>query len=136
MAVRAGNGDVTKTNRLWHQVDRNPQRVGSGVIVGDHIYIVNEDGIAWCMELATGEKLWEQRLNKAANTWGSMVHVDGRLYILTHSGTTYALEPSPSQCKILAENDLGERTRSSLAFSDGQVFARTHDALWCIEEKK
>lgn len=133
LAAKAGQGDVTDSNRLWHHVDRNPQRVGSGVIVGEHIYIVNEDGIAWCMEVATGKKLWEERLSKAANTWGSMVHVDGRLYILTYSGLTYVLEPNPSQCKILAENDLGEPTRSSLAFSDGQIFVRTHRALWCIE---
>jgi outer membrane protein assembly factor BamB len=135
LAVRAGHGDLT-AKRLWHITDRNPQRVGSGVIVGDHIYIVNEDGIAACMELLSGKTVWEKRLARAANTWGSMVHVDGRLYILAHSGMTYVLEPNPAECKILAENDLGERTRSSLAFSNGQVFARTHNALWCIEEKK
>jgi outer membrane protein assembly factor BamB len=135
MAVRAGSGDVTEKNRLWHHPS-NPQRVGSGVIVGQHIYIVNEPGVAWCLELETGKRLWEQRLEKAANTWGSMVHVDGRLYILTHSGLTNVLEPNPEKCSILAENDLGERTRSSLVFSNGQVFVRTHQALWCIEEKK
>ena len=134
LAVRAGNGDLT-AHRLWHHPS-NPQRVGSGVIVDGHIYIVNENGVAWCLELDSGKTLWEQRLERAANTWGSMVHVDGRLYILTHSGLTYVIEPNPTECKILAENDLGERTRSSLAFSDGQVFARTHQALWCIEEKK
>ena len=133
LAVRVGNGDLTEKNRLWHHPG-NPQRVGSGVIVDKHIYIVNENGVAWCLDLETGDKKWEQRLEKAANTWGSMVHVDGRLYILTHSGLTYVLEPNPSECKILAENDLGERTRSSLVFSDGQVFARTHNALWCIEK--
>lgn len=135
-AVRAGNGDVTETNRLWYH-ERNPQRVGSGVIVDKHIYILNEPGFAWCLELETGKKVWESdRLAKAANTWGSMVHVDGRLYILTHGGLTYVLEANPSELKILAENDLGERTRSSLVFSNGQMFARTHNALWCIEEKK
>jgi outer membrane protein assembly factor BamB len=44
LAVRAGgSGDVTKTHRLWHH-PRNPQRIGSAVIVGDHAYLVNEPG--------------------------------------------------------------------------------------------
>src|SRR5205085_808131 len=44
-----GKGDVTETLRLWLQDKPNPQRVGSGVIVGDHVYIYNEPGIAWCL---------------------------------------------------------------------------------------
>ncbi|HZL88611.1 MAG TPA: PQQ-binding-like beta-propeller repeat protein [Pirellulaceae bacterium] len=136
LAARAGNGDVTEKNRLWHHPS-NPQRIGSGVIVGDHIYMVNENGAMWCLELETGKRLWEERLEQSGGqTWGSLSYADGRLYILTLSGMTYVIEANPSQCKILAENDVGERTRSSLAFSDGQVFVRTHQALWCIEEKK
>ena len=30
-----GSGNVTETNRLW-RVERNPQRIGSGVILGEH----------------------------------------------------------------------------------------------------
>lgn len=133
LAARAGNGDVTETNRLWHRPS-NPQRIGSGVIVGEHIYMVNENGAMWCLELETGKQLWEERLERSGGqTWGSLTYVDGKLYILTLSGLTYVIEANPSQCKILAENDVKERTRSSLAFSDGQVFVRTHESLRCIE---
>jgi outer membrane protein assembly factor BamB len=105
--------------------------------VGEHIYMVNENGAMWCLELETGKQLWEERLERSGGqTWGSLTYVDGKLYILTLSGVTYVIEPNPSQCKILAENDVGERTRSSLAFSDGQVFVRTHESLRCIEEQK
>jgi outer membrane protein assembly factor BamB len=136
LAARAGEGDVTEKNRLWHRPS-NPQRIGSGVIVGEHIYMVNENGAMWCLELESGKQLWEGRLDKSGGqTWGSLSYVDGRLYILGLSGMTYVMEANPSKLTILAENDLGERTRSSLAFSDGQVFVRTHESLWCIEEKK
>lgn len=136
LAARAGSGDVTEANRLWLH-ERNPQRIGSGVVIGEHIYMVNENGAMWCLELATGKRLWEKRLERSGGqTWGSLTYVDGKLYILTLSGLTYVIEPNPAECQILAENDLGERTRSSLAFSDGQIFARTHEALWCIEASK
>ena len=64
-----------------------------------------------------------------------MVHVDGRLYISNKAGTTYVLEPNPQECKILAENKLGELTRASPAFSNGQIFIRTYENLYCIEAK-
>jgi len=52
------------------------------------------------------------------------------------NGETIVLEPNPTKCVALAENPLGELTRASLAFSDGQVFARTYQHLYCIEEPK
>ena len=43
------------------------------------------------------------------------------------------LEPNPEECKVLAENKLGEQTEASPAFSNGQIFIRTHQSLYCIE---
>ena len=127
-----GNGDVTEDNMAWTHVDRkmNPQRVGSGIIVGNHIYILNETGMAWCLDLTTGEKLWEQRLG--GKSWSSMAHVDGRLYVNNMDGKTFVLKPTPEKCEVLAENELGELTRGSLAFSNGQIFVRTYKHLYCI----
>jgi outer membrane protein assembly factor BamB len=135
MAVRTGgDGDVTATHRLWQHEERrlNPQRVGSGVIVGGHLYILHDSGIAWCMEIETGKIAWEQRL---APSWSSMCHVDGRLYVAAMNGTTFVVEPDPTECKVIAWNSLGEMTRASLAFSNGDVFIRTYEALYCIGER-
>lgn len=132
LAVRTGGtGDVTTTHRLWRNEARklNPQRVGSGVVVGEHLYILNEPGIAWCMELMTGEVVWEHRLGK---TWSSMCFAAGRLYVVDMEGTTYVLEPTPEECRVLAQNPVDELTRGSLAFSDGEIFLRTYETLYCI----
>jgi len=133
MAVRTGGkGDVTATHRRWHNEGNklNPQRVGSGVIVGDHLYILQDSGAAWCIDVKTGKVAWEKRLGKS---WSSMILADGRLYAPNMEGTTFVLEPNPKECKVLAENPLDELTRGSLAISDGQVFVRTHENLYCIE---
>ena len=138
LGVRSGGkGDVTETHRLWHHEARNPQRVGSGVAVGDYVYIMNEPGNTVCLDAKTGETKWEQRVGNTGNNWSSMCYADGRLYIVNRDGVTYVLEPNPQECKILAENDIGrELTRASLAISDGQIFLRTHENLYCIEAKK
>ena len=131
IAVKTGGkGDVTESHRLWWHQNKNPQRVGSGVIVDGNIYILNENGIAWCLDLESGEKLWEHRLG--GKTWASMSHVDGRLYVSNEDGTTYVLEVNPEECKVIAENHLDELTRASHAFTNGQVFIRTYKQLWCI----
>lgn len=133
IAVRkGGTGDVTDSHLLWVHDKKNPQRVGSGVLVGGYVYILNENGIAWCIDAATGEKKWEERLGGRA--WSSMSHVDGRLYVSNQDGTTFVLEPTPDECKVLAENHLDELTRASHAFADGQIFIRTYQHLWCVGE--
>ena len=57
LAVKSGGkGDVTETHRLWHHVmPKPPQRVGSGVVVDEHIYIHNEPYVS-CIDVRTGEK--------------------------------------------------------------------------------
>lgn len=136
IAVKLGGaGDVTEANRLWHHTQKNPQRVGSGVLTGGKIFILNEPGIFWCLDAKTGEKHWEQRLG-SGNAWSSTILVDGRLYCTNSKGTTFVLEPNASECKILAENEIGEQTHASLAFSNGQVFMRTFQHLYCFEAAK
>jgi len=45
------------------------------------------------------------------------------------------LRASP-RYQLLGVNALGEMTQSSMAFSNGEIFIRTYQALWCISEKK
>jgi outer membrane protein assembly factor BamB len=134
LAVRAGgNGDVTKTHRLWRQAKGIPQRIGSPVIVGKYAYLIDEPGTGRCFEPATGKDLWEGRRVTGA-TWGTPVYVAGRLYVTNVRGETVVFEPSP-EYKQLARNRLGEMTRASLAVSDGELFLRTYKHLWCIGGK-
>ena len=136
IAVKLGGaGDVTEANRLWHHTKKNPQRVGSGVLTEGKIFILNEPGIFWCLDAKSGEKHWGERLG-SGNAWSSTVLVDGRLYSTNSKGTTFVLEPSTEGCKILAENEMGEQTHASLAFSNGQVFMRTFQHLYCFEAAK
>jgi outer membrane protein assembly factor BamB len=135
IAVRAGGeGDVTETHRLWEHKG-NPQRVGSGIVVGEHIFILNEPGIAWCLVAKTGEKLWEKRLG-SKSSWSSMCFSAGKLYATNMDGHTFVMEPDSTECKIVQENEIGELTRASLAFSGPLVFQRTYKHLYCFEQKQ
>ncbi|HYT87475.1 MAG TPA: PQQ-binding-like beta-propeller repeat protein, partial [Gemmataceae bacterium] len=50
LAVKlGGKGDITK-DRLWHHAKSNPQRIGSGVIIGQHVYMLEENGTPHCFD--------------------------------------------------------------------------------------
>jgi outer membrane protein assembly factor BamB len=137
MGVRAGGkGDVTKTHQLWTR-PREKQRIGSGVMVNGHVYILNEDGIAQCIEARKGKVIWEERLRGPGGngkSWSSMVAVGDKLYAINQSGDAFILRAAP-RYQLLAVNSLGEMTQSSMAFSNGEVFVRTYKSLWCINGK-
>jgi outer membrane protein assembly factor BamB len=130
-----GQGNVTETNRKWrHDRPRNPQRIGSGMIVGEHYYIANADnqGSIECREVRTGQQRWEVRRTSSGPHWASMLMADGRLYATGQRGVTRVFEPDPTTYKELAVNDLGGRTHATPAISDGEIFIRTWDKLYCI----
>ena len=132
-----GEGDVT-AKRLFHEQRMKKHTIGSPVIKDGHIYLCVTDGFLQCYELATGKMVFEERLpatGGSSATWGSPVLVGDRLYVVNQSGDTLLLRAAPKY-EILASNPLGELSNSTPAFSDGQVFIRTHAALYCVAEGK
>ena len=124
------------THQLWTR-PKEKQRIGSGVLTGGHVYILNEDGVAQCIEARKGKVVWEERLKgKGAKggSWSSIVVADGKLYATNQSADTFILKASP-KFELLATNSLDEMTQSSLAVSNGDIFIRTYEHLWCISDK-
>jgi len=127
-----GAGDVTASNRLW--LDKQPQRIGSGVVVDGYVFIVNAGpGTAQCMECQTGKIRWTERLD-GGESWGSVVLAAGRLYVTSRRGVTSVFRPDPEKFELLAMNEMGEPSNATPAISDGQIFLRTGSHLYCIAE--
>ncbi|MBT4867380.1 MAG: PQQ-like beta-propeller repeat protein [Planctomycetaceae bacterium] len=130
-----GKGDIT-SDRLWLH-PRATQRVGSGVVIDNHIYIVEESGIPHCYDLNSGAEVWQvKKRPNGGKTWGSMVYANARLYVLMKNGSTLVFAAGPKY-ELLATNKLaaGAATNSSLAVSDGEIFLRTFKNLYCITQK-
>jgi hypothetical protein len=60
------------------------------------------------------------------------VAADGRVYLVEESGKTYVIEAG-REFKLVATNDVGERTLASAAISGGLIFLRTDDHLLAIK---
>ncbi len=44
-------GEFYRTRKLWLTKTPAPQRIGTGVVVGKHVFMANENGAAQCIEL-------------------------------------------------------------------------------------
>src|SRR5262249_48984710 len=119
---------------VWHE-PKSKLRLGSGVVHKGHIYVNDMEGIAQCLELATAKVVWEERLKASGTsneTWSSMIlTADERIYMLNQAGDTFVLAAGP-RFELLATNSLGETTNASTVISDGEIFVRTHEHLWCV----
>ena len=135
LSVKAGGqGDVTKTHRLWH-LPKVSQRIGSGVVYQGHHYILSDGGIAECRDLKTGQMVWNERLKGPGPTgqnWSSIVlTADGLCYAVNQGGDAFIFRASP-KFELLATNSIGEKVIGSMAMSEGQIFIRGYKHLWCI----
>ena len=130
-----GSGNITATHRVWREEQKQPQRIGSGVIVDGHIFISNADGpmALQCIELATGKVKWNQRLG--GGFWGSVVQADGRLYGTNQRGVTHVFAADSGAFNSIAENALEEPSNSTPAIVSGRIYIQTHGHLWCIESE-
>lgn len=129
-----GQGNITEKAQLWRQDRRNPQRIGSGVIIDGLMYMANTDGTVECLDPRTGEQKWKDRLS-GGSLWGSIVAVGDNLYVTSQRGDTVVFKANPEKLEEIAVNSLRENSNSTIAVSDGQIFLRTFKALYCIGEK-
>ena len=138
LAVKTGGaGDVTATHRVWH-LPKVAQRIGSGVIYQGHHYILTDGGIVECRDMKTGGLIYNERLKGPGPTgqnWSSLVlSADGKCYAANQGGDCFVFRASP-KFELLATNSMGEKIIASIAVSDGHLFIRGHQNLYCIGKK-
>ncbi|MBO61734.1 MAG: serine/threonine protein kinase [Verrucomicrobiales bacterium] len=130
-----GEGDIT-AKRVWHDPRSKKNRLGTAVIRNGYAFFANMSGFAECVDMKTGKVVFEERLPSTANnaaSWASPILVGDRVYVTNQSGDTNVFRAAP-KFELLATNSVGEYSNSTLAASDGAIYLRTHESLWCIAE--
>ena len=129
LAVRAdGAGDVTSTNIAW-SMTRGAPYTPSPLLVGDELYIINDLGIATCVDARTGKLHWQQRVG--GNHSASPLFADGRIYFLSEEGVATVIAPGKTFQK-LATSELSGATLASMAVARGSIFIRSLTHLYRI----
>jgi len=129
IAIRPdGTGDVTDTHVVWESKEAKCY-VPSPVLAGGYLFVADDRGTANCFNAKTGERVWQDRLGSHFDS--SLVAAGGLVYFLGRDGIMRVVEPGP-EMKIVAENPLGDSCFASPAISDGQIFVRGEEHLFCI----
>jgi outer membrane protein assembly factor BamB len=124
-----GRGDITTTHSLWKST-RYSADCPTPVIVGGHLFSIRDDGMASCLNLKTGEALWQERLF-TENVKVSPVVAAGRVYFTSGRGNTAVVAATP-KFELLSRNELNEDTLATPAVSGGRVYLRTEGGLYCF----
>ncbi len=122
-----GIGDVSDTHIVWRSTE-GAYYVPSPVCTGDYLISTMTNGTAYCMDVATGNVVWKEKLGKQ---YPSSVYAGGLVYIPNDEGVITVIKPGPT-FEMVAKNTLGETMNASPAISNGKIFLRGDKHLFCI----
>ena len=133
LALQAGGrGDITTSHRLW-SFDSGPD-VPTPVSDGELLYVVGDNGVVHCLELATGEVVYTNQRIEPGTYSASPILADGKIYATSEDGVTTVYRAG-REFEILARNEVdGGYTLSTPAFSQGHIYLRAGDTLYAITE--
>lgn len=124
-----GSGDVTKSQRAWTRREHTPD-VATPVVAGDLFFMVQENGVASCLDAKTGKEHWSRRIGTGF-FFSSPLVADGKLYVANEAGKVFVLAATP-EFKALATNDVGDVCLASPVPGPGRLYFRTEHALLCF----
>jgi len=121
----------------WENVTKT--YVPSMLVKNGHVFAIGDAGRAACWKSATGEELWNEKVDR--EFYGSPVMADSRIYVTSKSGITSVFEATPEKFTLLGQNQLGDECFSTPAICDNRIYLRSaktsptrQEYLWCVGE--
>jgi outer membrane protein assembly factor BamB len=124
-----GTGDVTDTHVAW-RLKTHVSKTASPILVDNLIYMVADESFVSCVEAATGNVVWSERIG--GKYAASPIYADGHLYFCDKDGTTTILKPGRT-FEVVTTNKLANGFMSSPAVSGKALFLRTRTDLYRVE---
>jgi outer membrane protein assembly factor BamB len=129
LAVKpSGTGMLPKEVIAWQAAKGVPTRP-SVLLDGELLYMVSDNGIASCLDAATGKVYWSERLDGEFSA--SPILAGKYLYCCNQIGKTFVLASGKS-FNVVAENRLDGSFMASPAVAGNDLFLRTKTHLYCV----
>lgn len=119
---------------LW-RINLTPDVV-SPIRVGDIVYLsCGDQGQKFtALDAKTGKQIYQKALGARQIYRGNMAAADGKIYLIGREGIGLVIQAGP-EFKVLAKNELKEPVYASPAFSNGRLYIRGWNNLYCIGTK-
>jgi outer membrane protein assembly factor BamB len=134
-----GKGDISTSGKAWVFDEKNTPDTCTPAAFAGKFYAFNGDKQTMtCLDVKTGAKVWQVSFTLDRSKGNEVFRAsptiaDGKIYTIGERGT--AVVQNLADGKVIATipmGSAGETTRSSIAVSDGHLFIRTSEKLWCI----
>ena len=140
LAIKPGKqGEVIDANaqsssghelQLAWKSRRNVPKKPSMLLKDGLLFMIDDGGIATCVEAKTGAEVWRERIG--GNFSASPILADGRIYFCNEEGKTTIITAG-RKFELLAENTLSDGFMASPAALDRALYLRTRTHLYRIE---
>jgi outer membrane protein assembly factor BamB len=153
LLVKLGN-DYTSAKKVWQRSGESERKtdalhcvMNTPVIINDFIYGVDSYGELRCLELATGNRIWEDLTAVKKDRWANIHFVQNgdKTWMFNEHGELIISELSPKGFKEISRTKIIEPTKEQLprgvtwshpAFANKHVFIRNDRELVCIDLSK
>jgi outer membrane protein assembly factor BamB len=135
LAIRPdGHGNVTDSHVAWKQA-RSIPNTPSLLLVGENLFLINDAGIASCLDAKTGRPRWIHRIGSKFSA--SPLHAEGRICVVSEGGETTVFRATPEHYEEIARNKLDEQALASPAVvATGSCYGpRRSCTEWRIEQR-
>jgi len=132
--AKDASGAFTATELFFNP--RLKQQHGGMVLVDGYLYGTLESGLLNCVELKTGQVMWQGR----GPGKGSITYADGRLYCRSEGkGTVELVEANPKEYVQVGSFDQPDRSTETAwahpVVANGRLYLRDQDKLLCFNVK-
>ena len=130
VAVRIPTRTGQQPEQLY-RIDRGAPYVPTPAIRGNRMFMVDDKGIASCVNVETGESVWMERIGGRQGYGASPILIGDKLLVISLGGEAKVLRAS-DEFELLGEMDLGGPVGASPAYANGCLILRVENELRCL----
>lgn len=112
------------------EIRKEAPYVPTPVARGNLLFLWSDKKIATCIDAATGEEVWQNRVS-GREFFGSPVRAGDKIFCIDDTGLVVCIA-ADNKFKELGTTNLNEECRSTPAIAGGKMYVRTISHLYCI----
>ncbi len=153
LLVKLGD-DYTTAEKVWQRSGESERKtdalhcvMNTPVIINDFIYGVDSYGELRCLELASGDRVWEDQTAVKRNRWANIHFINNKnkIWMFNEQGELLITKLSPEGFKEISRAKLIEPSKKQHprgvvwthpAFANKHIFVRNDNKLICADLSK
>jgi outer membrane protein assembly factor BamB len=120
--------DPVEGKIVWQDNYYLPE-VSSPVVADGMVFIATTYGVFAAFDVHSGNMYWEADFNDGF--YSSPIVVNGKIYAIDMSGNVHIMKVS-REAEMLASIPLGRSITTTPSFTNGRMYVRANDVLFCI----